>query len=189
MSSDPREPGELTPPHSSRYNTRSKSKSPSKVTAGKPADSHRVVALEPIKERKRPISPDRAPTRADSGVLRSCLVTVSGPRRLFDRIFRRIVRGELNCISDRLRDLMLTCLYPDGNYEEANVITQDEFRLVVDYLLNSRVHHVCSKVTGRRDAGRTPLVSGMVIPKSLADIINQYGHVLVSHGFLEVIFY
>lgn len=161
------------------------------VVAGRSGDEHQeaVEAASEVSSRPpQPPSPKKAKmtSQPDLGLLPEFLVNVTRPEKAMPRQFRVLVKTELNVPAKRCRDIMLHQLYPDGNYLEANVITEVNFCNVISYVLSSRVHFVYGTITGRRLDGRVPMARQMRLPASLAQLINCYGRTMIHDGFIEV---
>lgn len=124
----------------------------------------------------------------DFGINSSFLVNIMRPTRVHPRVYRVVTRSELDNYSSTLYHSLLRALYPDGAFDDDNVITERNFTFVVQYILHSRIHYVYSNATGRRVEGRIPLTRNLLMPTSLARIINQYGQVVIYDGMVEVSF-
>lgn len=84
-------------------------------------------------------------------------------------------------------DSLISAIYPDGNFVEANVITRNNFILVCRYLTKARIDQVYASCSERRATGRIAIPREYEIPKCLADVINGIGLVTVLSGAFAVI--
>lgn len=92
---------------------------------------------------------------------------------------RTVVHDELDGFFEHTYDQYVTLLFPDQPGPPAHIIQQVNYVNLLQAIFKSRVDHVYSRTTGVRPANRIPLVSNILIPRIIADVINGYGSLLV----------
>jgi len=111
--------------------------------------------------------------------------SVGGPYAIYPRVERAVLRTELNEFFGQVYDHMSTNYYSTPIVPNP-VIDRDDFILVGQYLLNGRIHHVFSAITGRRRDGFTRLPYAGQIPKPMCDIISCYGRTTIFNDLVTV---
>lgn len=107
------------------------------------------------------------------------LPMISGPRVAVEQFERPVTQTELNGFFNLAYDEYVSLVYPDHAVPPAHIVTQAQWTNFLMAAFKSRVDHAYSRSTGVRPPNRIPLISGVPIPKYIADVINSYGKLVV----------
>lgn len=94
-------------------------------------------------------------------------------------LFVIVQSADMNPFFCAIRNSLLSELYPAGDFEPADTITEENFQIVCRFLVKARCDNVYGKLAGERRNGRIPVPTEYVLPKCLADMINGIGLISV----------
>jgi hypothetical protein len=139
--------------------------------------SDRIPEVKEASHHREPTTLPRAPEL--SGLLETVTRRFGRPYSITPDIYIRFDTTAYRYYFSSLRTSLILAIYPDADYEENNIISEDVWIRVCRYLMKSRIDAVYSKVSGRREEGRIAIASDHKVPKALADIINGIGVVTI----------
>lgn len=122
-----------------------------------------------------------------SGVLSQIASRFTAPFPVATSQYVTVDTANMASYFSSLFNALVTVIYPDSTYEPQNMITIDQFVLVCRYLTKARIDHVYSAASGRRPPSRIAIPRDFEVPKSLADVINGIGTVLINGAAFNVI--
>lgn len=174
---------------------------PSKQTAGERSDSHSVVSetigdtsstgndMETSSTRTHRSQPElrdfqraREPTH---NLLRTYSSHMTGPKPCHTDISVEFPLTRIVEYAKIVRNSILNVLYPDGDYLVDGVCSEEDWIIVIKYILKSRIDLVYSSYTGRRPTDRVPPVR-IQMPRSIAMLINGIGVHAILRGNCQV---
>lgn len=86
---------------------------------------------------------------APGGIMNMIANRFSSPFPVADAYFVIVNTANMNGWFSSLRNAMLEAIYPDSRYEETNVITDENVRLMCRHLTKARVDHVYASYSSR----------------------------------------
>lgn len=149
------------------------------------------LAVEAVALREEQTVPTRR-VPEDSGDVSSAYLSnwiagYPGPMPCGARFYRKVFANELDLWFSLVRESIVTRMFPSGAFNEATIISAENWLHVCRYLFRARIDHVYSTVSGQRPEDRVPLPGAYRVPKSISDVINCYGVKVIGCNSIRVV--
>lgn len=174
-------------PQASTSTGAASSKRPATSDLTQPADKKSKTVTPTDRKVVHRGSVDASFSNAPSNFIRLVPALLHEPSIITEPVFITVRTANLESYFGSLWHSLTTGLYPDSSFKPANIISEDDFKIVCRYFTKSRVDTVYANASGRRPADRIPVSRDFQLPKALADLINGIGTITIAGGLVTVI--